>query len=479
MPAISADAADTLRLVRQLQLLDENSIRLLEQLFTNCLNNELADSLLNGKEDVIAVTLFRVCVNAHTPHVLGYTLRFLADLVCVHHELAIQFGKSELLPRFQNNPAELFLTFATQHDEPGITNPALYLAANAMRYGSYGDNASPLKRFFHYIHTVCSAELLRVEDVEFAVQACVQLARRKELRHLFFSNGIIPCIPHLLTNIVSTDSAGIVQVIYHTLMLIWLLSFEYVGIVLLVKEKIIPHLHRVLQRVQKEKCVRVALMTLINMAVAENAYKKHLQNATSAEWVDENIEALAQLATANNGLRNHKGPPLISEMVSVGMQKTLGQLCRRKFGDEDISGLLEKLYSMLEDSMNVLTSFSEYRGEVLSGELEWTPVHTSAKFWRENATQFDNQNYEVLKALGRLILDTHDTTTLAIACHDLGEVVRYHPSGRQLLTLPDMKPAKERVLTLMSHENATVAKEALLCTQKMMVQRLEYIQDQI
>lgn len=59
-------------------------------------------------------------------------------------------------------------------------------------------------------------------------------------------------IPRLLTDIVSTDSAGIIQLIYEALVLTWLLSFEFEGIVPLVFAKMIPQLHRVLQRIQKE-----------------------------------------------------------------------------------------------------------------------------------------------------------------------------------------------------------------------------------
>ena len=39
----------------------------------------------------------------------------------------------------------------------------------------------------------------------------------------------------------------------------------------------------------------------------------------------------------------------------------------------------------LEKSFHDLSSFDEYSTEVKSGRLEWSPVHTSVKFWRENA----------------------------------------------------------------------------------------------
>lgn len=478
MPALSADAADTIKVVRELQLLDEAAIRLLEQLFTNRLDEDLIHSLIERKEDVVAVTLFRVCTGTHSPHILGYTLRFLADLVYSDKSLAMQFGRTDLFPRFRSKPAVTFLSFVTNHaDKLGIANPALFLASTALRYGDYDQNEESFRSFFALARATFSPDALQVADVEFTVQACVQIARRKEYRHLFFDEGMVPYLPRLLTDIVSSDSASIIQVIYETLLLTWLLSFEYEGIVYLEREKMIPQLHRVLQRVQKEKCVRVALMTLWNMVDAERKYTAHIMNPSMTEWVDQSIYVLGRLhQNEQEAAAFKKGPSLVAEMVGVGMLKTLAQLCRRKFGDEDIGILVQELDSALEKSMEILTSFSEYRGEVLSSVLEWTPVHTSSKFWKENATKFEDNNYEVLNALGKIIMDTRNETTLAVACHDLGEVVRFHPTGRNLLALQTMAGVKERVMSLMSHPNPEVAKEALLCTQKIMVQRWEYIQ---
>lgn len=477
MTTLSADAADTVKLVRSLNLLDESSIRLLEQLFVSRLDEKLVKSLIGGKEELVAVTLFRLCTGAHTPHILGYALRFFADLVYVDRSLCEQLAKEELLDRFGDKPAKAFLQMVTTHaGQLGITNPALYLAAAALRYSSYHGNEGVFGAFFTMARSTFSAESLQVADVEFTVQACVLIARRKDLRCLFIEQEIIPFIPRLLTDIVSTDSASIMQLIYDTLLLTWLLSFEYEAIVQIVGERMIPQLHRVLQRVQKEKCLRMALSTLWNMVLAERKFIAHVIHHSQAEWVDESILVLANIQRGGSASQMRKGPALIAEMVGIGMLKTLAQLRRRKFGDEDISALIEELFAALEESMETLTSFSEYRGEVLSGSLEWTPVHGSAKFWKENAIHFEDNNYEVLTALGRIIMETRSNVTLAVACHDLGEVVRYHPTGRNLLTLPAMSGVKERIMSLMSSQDQGVAKEALLCTQKIMVQRWEYIQ---
>ena len=43
------------------------------------------------------------------------------------------------------------------------------------------------------------------------------------------------------------------------------------------------------------------------------------------------------------------------------------------------------------------SSFDEYSTEVKSGRLEWSPVHKSERFWRENCARLNEKNYELLK----------------------------------------------------------------------------------
>lgn len=35
--------------------------------------------------------------------------------------------------------------------------------------------------------------------------------------------------------------------------------------------------------------------------------------------------------------------------------------------------------------------------KVRSGRLQWSPVHKSDKFWRENAPRFNEKNFELIK----------------------------------------------------------------------------------
>ena len=41
--------------------------------------------------------------------------------------------------------------------------------------------------------------------------------------------------------------------------------------------------------------------------------------------------------------------------------------------------------------------------KVLSGQLEWSPVHRSERFWRENINNINDRHGEIIKALARLL----------------------------------------------------------------------------
>jgi V-type H+-transporting ATPase subunit H len=51
----------------------------------------------------------------------------------------------------------------------------------------------------------------------------------------------------------------------------------------------------------------------------------------------------------------------------------------------------------------LFSSYDEYVTEIRSGRLEWSPVHRSEKFWRENADRLNEKNYELLKILIHLL----------------------------------------------------------------------------
>lgn len=145
-------------------------------------------------------------------------------------------------------------------------------------------------------------------------------------------------------------------------------------------------------------------------------------------------------------------------MVSSKVLKQLSILEQRKFDDEDIVADIEFLNERLQASVQDLrlvfstlsnaftifgvcvghyigfsyfSSFDEYATELKSGRLEWSPVHRSAQFWRENAGRLNEKNYELLRILNHLLQNSHDPLVLAVAAFDIGEYVRHYPRGKQ------------------------------------------------
>ena len=77
------------------------------------------------------------------------------------------------------------------------------------------------------------------------------------------------------------------------------------------------------------------------------------------------------------------------------------------------------------------SSFEEYCSEVKSGRMEWSPVHKSEKFWRENCGRLNEKNYELMKILINLLETSSDPLVLSVACHDIGEYTRHYSRGKR------------------------------------------------
>lgn len=121
--------------------------------------------------------------------------------------------------------------------------------------------------------------------------------------------------------------------------------------------------------------------------------------------------------------------------------------------------------------------------------LEWSPVHKSAKFWRENASRLNEKNYELLRTLVHLLETSRDPLVLSVASFDIGEYVRHYPRGKQYVLIYNYKfytfdifymyilyssvieqlGGKQLVMQLLGHEDPNVRYEALLAVQKLMV----------
>merc|ERR1719412_2476252 len=117
--------------------------------------------------------------------------------------------------------------------------------------------------------------------------------------------------------------------------------------------------------------------------------------------------------------------------------------------------------AQIQTRMADLSNFDRYVRELNEKALRWGFIHSS-KFWAENVLKFEENDWRALKTLAAL-LHSDDATTLAVACHDIGEFVTMHPLGKKQISNLGVK---DRVMQLMSSISPTmkeVRREALLC----------------
>ncbi|CDO69013.1 hypothetical protein BN946_scf184834.g20 [Trametes cinnabarina] len=258
---------------------------------------------------------------------------------------------------------------------------------------------------------------------DIAVQCLEAILSRPECRQAVWANaslvgGLVDILRHNPTP----------QMSYQVGFCLWLLTFEQdVAEQIQKRFDIIPLLVDVAQGAAKEKVIRVIVATFRNL----------VSKAPQA-----NLPAM-----------------LVAQLLPFAKN-----LSGRKWTDEDIVEDIQFLRDELSARFESLTTYDEYRSELLSGHLSWTPVHESDLFWKENATRLNDNDYELLKILIRLLNESNDPTVLAVASHDIGQYVKHYERGKKILT--DLG-GKTRVMELMSHPNPDVRYQALISVQRL------------
>lgn len=64
-----------------------------------------------------------------------------------------------------------------------------------------------------------------------------------------------------------------------------------------------------------------------------------------------------------------------------------------------MTAALEAMKEALAANIKLLSSWEKYKKEVLSGSLDWSPMHTSEQFWVENAAKFEERDFQVTNPL--------------------------------------------------------------------------------
>uniref|UniRef100_A0A3B5B8B0 V-type proton ATPase subunit H n=1 Tax=Stegastes partitus TaxID=144197 RepID=A0A3B5B8B0_9TELE len=339
-----------------------------------------------------------------------------------HQRVSIFFDYAK---KTKNTAWSYFLPMLNRQDLFTV-HMAARIIAKLAAWGRDLMEGSDLNYYFNWIKSQLSSQSSQYVQ---CVAGCLQLMLRvNEYRFAWVEADGVNCITAVLSN-----KCGF-QLQYQMIFCVWLLAFSPQLCEQLRRNNVVPALSDILQESVKEKVTRIIL------AAFRNLLEKSAERETRQEY------ALA--------------------MIQCKVLKQLENLEQQKYDDEDITEDIKFLLERLGESVQDLSSFDEYSSELKSGRLEWSPVHKSEKFWRENAVRLNEKNYELLKILTRLLEVSDDPQVIAVAAHDIGEYVRHYPRGKRVI---EQLGGKQLVMNHMHHEDQLVRYNALLAVQKLMV----------
>jgi len=223
-------------------------------------------------------------------------------------------------------------------------------------------------------------------------------------------------------------------ILYKSIFAIWMVSFDTSLSKSLKSNDVIQKLKAILIFSRTEKVIRLCLTVLKNF--------------------------LAQKADCQG---------ICEDIVEEGVLEAVQQLEYEKWRDAELYDDIRELVQLISSEVKELSNFDRYMKELESGTLSWGFIHSS-KFFGENVMKFENGEFKAVKLLASL-LSSDNATTLAVACHDIGEFVSLHPLGKKQV---GRLGVKERVMELMGStdpDKREVRREALLCCQKIMLNK--------
>ncbi|KAB8291290.1 hypothetical protein EYC80_009976 [Monilinia laxa] len=403
-------------------------------------------TLFVGSE--VESSVLESATRAKRPDVVQYILVLLGDLLDGIPTLSKTLSEHDdpyrpFLPLLGQSPNDL------ESPIPLLTSTVLTSIISGSKDAS--KNAlEAMPELLHYLSTLAKSSDGGLQDI--AVLQYSSLLQGKKSRELFWSQRsetIEPLVAILKSaaGVANGDSASTLwsgsaslrsgsegtlgggvglQLLYHVLLVLWQLSFEgaAIGEGLQDEYDIIPLYAQLLRLSPKEKTTRLLISSLYNL-------------------LSSNQSSLLPVA------------------VFARLPALLQNLNGRHLTDEDLLEDLKKLSEMLEEHTKTQTTFDEYAAEVHSGHLRWSPPHRNQVFWAENARKIlDYEQGELCKKLAEIMSKPweNDKQVLAIACNDVGYLVKEVPEKRYQL---EKLGLKTRVMELMTEPDETVRWESL------------------
>ncbi|PYI12566.1 vacuolar ATP synthase subunit H [Aspergillus sclerotiicarbonarius CBS 121057] len=324
-----------------------------------------------------------------------------------------------------------------------LTNLVSVSLSSSSKPAARDDEALP--QLYTYLSTLTQNQDSGLQDI--GVQELSALLRTSRSRELFWKQRkqtVDPLIEILRAAAGAKDSSsstlagssraiepglagGVgLQLLYRVLLVLWQLSFEgqLIGDDLQADHEFIQLYTHLLRLSPKEKTTRLLLATLNNLLST---------NRTS----------------------------LLPVAVFVRLPALLTNLSGRHLTDPDLLEDLKSLSDMLDEYTKTQTTFDQYAAELQSGHLRWSPPHRNPTFWKDNARRIlDDNNGALPKKLAEIISKSwdNDKQVLAIACNDVGHLVKVLPERRGQL---EKLGLKARVMELMADKDESVRWESL------------------
>jgi len=220
------------------------------------------------------------------------------------------------------------------------------------------------------------------------------------------------------------------QITYRALNIVWLCTLSTPSSPLLLNKQLAHILVDILKKEErKEKNVRMAISIMVNLSA-------------QSQFLDM--------------------------ILPLGVLRTVEQNMLRVFSDTDIQDLLKTLHAKLQAHVDGKGTWDEYRKELLSGHLDWTPAHRSKAFWTENHNKLCDNDFMALKSLIVVLQNKDKKTTpieIAVVLNDLAMFMKFHSNGKKILTTLN---CKETILSYLMSDNDAIKREAIACVSEML-----------
>lgn len=332
------------------------------------------------------------------------------------------------------------------------------VTANSFNSGNVMEGET-LNFYFGWLRSQLTAS---TPDYLQSTVACLQrLMKLDYYRVEFFNFDGLTCLMPLMTN-----TYGF-QLQYQISFCLWMMTYNpEISKRMDDYQKIIVLMSDILKDSQKEKVLRMIVATFVNLIKNAKDDTKLLRKFTLTMVTAKVPRSLELIIQTHCNKEKSNG----NEKSSRNQPKKDDNA---KELDEDLVDDCEVLQNALIEAEQKLSSFEEYQSEVTTGRLNWSPVHKSQRFWRENVHKFNENKYHLLVKLDAVLTSTEsEPVQIQVACHDLGEYTRYYPRGKAVLEKLEIK---SHIMRLLAHSDALVKYQALLAVQKIMVQNWEYL----